>query len=187
LVVVSALVLSVVAATADDRPVLTGTWRLQPQGSDDIEARITAWAGPGTTVGHGDWISVGDRSTKEVDRIELRQLLLDRVQTLNDVEIKQDASEFTIVDGEIGVRIFYFDREHVRQTAEGVKLTCRTRWDGDKLVVDEKGDKVRIVEVFTLVPGGSRLTRAVHLEHDLRKEPLDLRLLYERVQPGAGQ
>ncbi len=174
------------APASEQTPVLTGTWRLQQGASDNVEERVAAWAGPGKTVGHGDWISVGDRSTSEVDRIELRKLLMDRVQTLKDVEITQNEREFTIVDGEIGVRIFYFDREHVRQTAEGIKLTCRTRWDGPKLVIDEKGERVRILEVFTVVPDGSRLTRSVHLEHKLRKEPLDLRLLYDRVKPAAG-
>ncbi|HEY7411292.1 MAG TPA: hypothetical protein VII13_11145 [Vicinamibacteria bacterium] len=182
-----ALLLAASVAAAD-RPQLGGTWRLQPGASDDIEARVAAWAGPEKTVGHGgDPISVGERNTDEVDRIALRKLLLDRAQFMKDVEIALDDREFKIVDGDIGVRIFYFGRKHTRQTPEGITLACQTRWDGDKLVVDEKGKDVHVVEVFTVVPDGSRLTRSIHLEHDLRKGPLELRMLYDRVPaPGGG-
>ena len=80
------------------------------------------------------------------------------------------------------MRIFYFGREHVRNDLQGRKLRCRNRWDGQQLVIEEEGeDKNRVIQLLTAVPSATSSIHNIRFENSALKEPLDLKLLYDRA------
>ena len=56
-------------------------------------------------------------------------------------------------------------------------------WQGDQLVTEEKEAKGKghIRAIYTLLDGGRALQVDWHLEHGSFKEPLDVRLAFERA------
>lgn len=171
-------------ARAQQPPDLRGVWRLDRSRSDDAAARIDQVAGPGQVKSGGATglkILPEGNTRSEVERVELRDWMLGLASQVGRLEIEQTAEDVKLSLGEDAetVRIFYFGREHVRQDAQGRKLKCRARLEGDKLVLEEVGDNGwKLAEVLTPVPANGWLTHAVRFEHPLLKEPLGLRLLY---------
>jgi hypothetical protein len=184
----AALALSATAAQAGP-PDFSGAWRLDPKRSDDVRARVEQAAGPdqvkaGGATGLTILPESGTRS--EVERVELRRWMLALAEAVARLEIEQSPEEIKLYLGEESGRIFYFGREHVRQDSLGRKLKCRTRWQGEQLVLEEEGEKRhRLVEVFTLVPSLDQLIHALHFENALLEHPLDVRLVYQRDKPAA--
>lgn len=177
-----------VSVGAQQNPDLSGTWRLDPKASDDIQAKVEAAAGPDRSAGGGSDKSKftilprGGGST-EVDRIQLRRYLLEQVAGYEDLEIEQDAREIRLARGNDTLRLFAFDRERTRESDVGGRTKARARWDGPQLVIEEEGEDAKLVEAFTLVPDGKRLTHAIRLEAKSLQAPLELRLMYNRVEP----
>jgi hypothetical protein len=118
---------------------------------------------------------------KDVQRVELRESMLQVVGQLDRLEIEHSPSEIKLYHGDEIARTFYLTREHVREAVDGRKLRCRTRWKGDQLILEEEGGNGRkVVEMLTLVPDAGLLIQAVHWEDALLKKPLELRLVYVR-------
>ena len=181
-----ALLLAAAPAGAQAPADFSGSWVINTKLSDDVKSKVEAAAGPESMTGAHGVGGVGllprPGDVKEAKRVELRQFLLDRVGLYDLVDIKQTATEITIAHGDEDVRIFYFGREHVRNDAQGRKLRCRNRWDGSQLVIEEEGeDKNRVIQVLTAVPQRNQLIHNVRFENPALKEPLDLKLLYDRA------
>ena len=182
---VAALVLAAPADGADERPDFSGKWTLAPKISDDIQTRIEEATGRSQVKGAGG-LGLLPRAgaEREAERMELRRFLLDRVTLFESLEIEQSPADIKIVHGAEDVRIFYFDREHVRNDRQGRKLRCRTRWDGPRLVIEEEGeDRTRIVDVLVLVPSRSQLVHGLRVESRTLEKPLELNLAYDKVTP----
>lgn len=172
------------ALAAQDAPEFTGSWKLNPARSDDAVARIEEAAGPAQVKGGGrERILPRLGAGEEVDRVRLRQWMLDRIKEFEDVAIEQSPTEFKIADVE-SVAIFYFGREHVREIREGAKIRCRSYWKGPQLVIEQTGDKMKTVQVLTLMPNGQQMIQAVRFESSLLKQPLELRRIYDRSAGG---
>jgi len=174
------------ASSAEQHPDLSGTWHLDAQASDDIQAKVEAVVGPDRTTGGGSdkskfTILPRGGGSHEIDRVQLRRYLLEQVAGFEDLEIEQNAREIILARGNDTLRIFSFDRERSRDTSFGMRTVARVRWNGPKLVLEETGEDTQLVETFTLVPDGTRLTHAIHFESKSLLAPLDLRLLYTRV------
>jgi hypothetical protein len=170
------------APAPQDRPDLTGEWALDVKASDDVQAKVEAAAGPGYVKGSERAIRVlpTGNEKSEVERLELRDLLLGLIGSLDAMEITQSARDVKLARGD-DVGIFYFDREHVRVGLHGRKLRCRTTWKGPQLVIDQSGDdKAHVIQLLTLLPEGKRLILAVRIEHARLREPLELKLVYDR-------
>jgi hypothetical protein len=181
-----ALLLAAAPAGAQAPVDFSGSWVINTKLSDDVKSKVEAAAGPESMTGAHGVGGVGllprPGDVKEAKRVELRQFLLDRVGLYDLVDIKQTATEITIAHGDEDVRIFYFGREHVRNDAQGRKLRCRNRWDGSQLVIEEEGeDKNRVIQALTAVPQRNQLIHNVRFENQALKEPLDLKLLYDRA------
>lgn len=186
--------LAAVPGPADEQAVpaageptsFAGTWKLAPRISDDVQSKIEAATGGAQLSGAGGIGGVGllpSQSTKrDVERIELRQFLLDYMGLLAELEIEQTPGDIKLIRGE-DVRIFYFDREHVRSDHRGRKLQCRTRWQGAQLVIEEQGeaDKTRIIDMLTLVPSRNQLIHAIRVETKTLEKPLEVSLAYDKV------
>jgi hypothetical protein len=170
-------------AVGGDVTDFTGAWTFNAKRSDDAAAKIEEAAGPEYVKGGGKErilprIGAGD----EVDRVRLRQWMLDRIKEFDEVEIEQSPADFKVVDNAENVMIFYFGREHVRQDARGAMLRCRSSWKGPQLVIEQEGDdKTKIIQVFTLLPGGLQMIQALRIESKSLKQPLELRRMYDRL------
>jgi len=76
-------------------------------------------------------------------------------------------------------RIFYLNRDHMREDSHHRILKCRARVEGDKLRLEETGgEKLKVIETLTPVPANNWLVYVLRFEHKLLKEPLQLRLVY---------
>jgi hypothetical protein len=179
-------VAALAASVGAEPPDFSGHWRLNRERSDDAQQKIEEAAGPASIKGAGGgggrerWIPRNEGG--EVDRVALREHMLALAGDLDDVEIAQTVAELRIDQGEAS-RTYYFGREHARRAASGETLKVRCSWKGEQLVVDQKGDNgVRLVEVFTLEPGGDQLVEALRYESRKLPKPLEVRLVYDRLK-----
>jgi hypothetical protein len=170
-----AILLPAVAAKADGKPDLTGTWTFVQPRSDDLPQKVAAAVGPASTVGNkkSEQVRVWIRSWLEGLREDPRSRTL---------TIEQTATEFKSGIGD-EVNIYYFGREATSQGPGGGNLRVTVAWQGDQIVTEEKQakGKGRIKAIYTLLPGGRSLQVDWHLEHDSMKQPLDVRLAFDRA------
>ncbi len=179
--------LAALPALGQDTPDFSGSFTLNPKLSDDAVAKIEAAAGSAQLKGggQGEVQRLVPRSTdaSEVERVRLREFLLDRVNSLQHLKIEQTPKQVTIIHGEDNVRIFYFGRDHVRHDRRGRKLQCKSRFETGRLIVEELGeDKTRIIDVLTLVPSRRQIVYGILFENQNLKEPLQLNLVYDEVK-----
>lgn len=170
---------------AEGPPDFSGSWTINRSLSDDPAARVAEVAGPDTLAGARTFggITFLPRASygKDVDRVSLRQLLLDSVAALDNLEIEQTPEEIKVMQGEDGVRIFHLKRESTGAGLGGGKLTRRMRFTGEQLTLESESGKRRTIELLTLVPTRHQLIHAIHYESELLKKPLELKLVYDRA------
>jgi hypothetical protein len=162
-------------AAADSRPNLTGTWHFNHQKSQDLQQKIAEAVGPAYTLS-------GDKSEQVRTWIRswLEGIAEDPEKRI--LTIEHTASEFKSGMGD-EVNIYYFGREATSRGPGGGNNKVTVLWQGDQIVTEEKQakGKGRIKAVYTLEPGGQSLRVDWHLEHDSMKQPLDVRLAFDRV------
>src|SRR5262249_28222390 len=173
------------ARAAAEGADLSGRWVINRKPSDDGAAKVAEAAGPDTmtgaeTIGGVTFLPHSSQKS-EVDRVNLRQFLLDTVASLERVEIEQTADEVKTIHADDQVRIFNLTRESTGANAAGGKLTRRASWKGQQLVLESTSGKTKLTELLPLVPTRNQLIHAIHYEAELFKKPLDLRLVYERA------
>jgi hypothetical protein len=170
-----ALLLPPAASTAQGKPDFTGTWSFVQQRSDDLPQKIATAAGPDYTVGN---------KKSEQARVWIRSWLEGMADDPEKriLTIEQTATEFKSGMGD-EVNIYYFGREATGSGPGGGKLKVTVAWQGEQIVTEEKQPKGkgRIRAVYTLEPGGKSLQVDWRLEHDSMKQPLDVRLVFDRV------
>jgi precorrin-2 methylase len=166
-------------------PDFSGQWELNRGLSDDAAAKVKEVAGPNDVAGAK---TVGGQTFfprasygKDVDRVNLRQFLLEAVAGLSALEIEQTAAEIKTVHGEDGVRIFPFGREGAGLSVEGAVLKRRTRWQGEQLVLESESGKTRLLEVLSPLPARRQLVYSLRYEAEVFKKPLEVRLVYDRA------
>lgn len=186
---VAFVVLALARPALAETPDLSGKWALNASRSDDVTTKIETAAGPDDVKGAGEgsgrerWIPHSEGG--EVDRVHLRELMLSVAQHLDEMDVAQDAKQIKISHGDL-LRIYYFGREHVRQSATGEKLKARSSWKGEQLVIDQEGgDGLRIIETYTLLPGGEHLVETLRYENKLLQQPLEIKLIYDRAEAPA--
>jgi hypothetical protein len=159
---------------ADARPDFSGTWAFVQKRSDDVREKIVASLGP-------DYSS-GDIK-KDSARIWLRAWLIGVTEKPDAgiLTIEQTPTEFRSGTGD-DIRLYYFDRESTRQGEGGPLRRAAVRWQGDQVIVEERAEKGsgRTREVYTLEPGGKTLVVDWSLEHKSLKEPLVLKLVFQK-------
>jgi hypothetical protein len=179
------LLLGPVRGAAQEAPSFAGRWVLNHALSDEAAAKVKEAAGPDVmtgahTVGGITFLPHSSQKS-EVDRVNLRQFLLDTAASLEQVQIEQTSDEVKTIHGEDSVRIFNLKRESTGANELGVKLTRRAYWKGEQLVLESTSGKTKLLEVLTLVPGRDQLVHAMHYEAELFKKPLDIRSVYDRA------
>jgi hypothetical protein len=170
-----ALLLPAVVVAADGKPDFTGTWTFVQQKSDDLPAKIAAAAGPDYTVGNKKseqartWI----RRWLEGFREDPEKRIL---------TIEHTPTEFKSGIGD-EVNIYYYGREATSQGPAGGNLRVTVAWQGDQVVTEERltKGKGRIKAVYTLQQGGRSLLVDWRLEHESMRQPLEVRLAFDRA------
>ena len=186
LVVAGLVLLGALASHAAEPPNVSGVWKLNHELSDDADAKIKAAAGSQYVQGRPEFaaetILPWGRKFNEGERLLLRDILVGAVHELETLELEQTATEVKTIHGEAGVRIFYLKREGAGAsllTGESVKR--HAEWNAEKLVLKSAGGKTKTHEVFTLAPDRKQLVHLLHVEMDLLKHAIDLRLVYDRA------
>ena len=158
-------------------PDLGGAWILVPKRSDDVRGRIIDAAGIGYMQGD---------VRKGAPRAWIHDWLMDQAEQpeARVLTIEQSSAEFKTGVAE-DLRIYYFARETKRQGPDGRLRSASVRWQGDQVVVQERADKGsgRLEEVYTLQPNGRTLVVDFRLEHKGLRQPLELKLVFEKAAP----
>ena len=163
----------------------SGAWRINRGLSDDAAAKVKDAAGSAYVQGAPSWASETvlpwGRKFDENERLTLREVLLGAVEGLAAMEVEQTPAEIKMIYGGDALRLFYLKRTGSGSTVlTGETVTRKARWKGEQLVLESEGGKTKVVEVLTLVPSRNQLIHLLHLEMDLLKSPIDLRLVYDR-------
>jgi hypothetical protein len=158
--------LPALGAGAEGPPNLTGSWKENASLSQAWQEKFD--------------LAFGRKPTGTLDQ-EVR-LFWERAREVmaeaREVDIEQTAAEVKISAGET-VRIFYFGRTHRRQTPQGLDVQAACRLDADALVIEEKVDKLTLVETLALRPDG-RLGYTTRLAGPPLKEPFMVSRIYDR-------
>ncbi len=170
-----AFLLPAVASAAEGKPDLSGTWTFARQRSDDLSQKIDQAVGPASTV--------GSKKSEQV-RVWIRSWLegLPEDPKNHVLTIVQTPTEFKSGLGD-EVNIYYFGREATSQGPGGGNNKVTVAWQGSQIVTEERQTKGkgRIKAVYTLQPGGRSLQVDWRLEHESMKQPLEVRLAFDRV------
>jgi hypothetical protein len=182
----SLLLLCAATIRAAQPPDFSGTWKLNHAQSDDAVAKVKDAAGSEYVQGGPSWaaetVLPWGRKFNEDERVMLRDVLVGAVRGFEQVQVEQTATEIKTIHGEEGLRVFYLSRAAAGTnilTGEKVKRTAQ--WKGDQLLLESAGGKGTSKETLALAPGGNQLVHSLHIEMDLLKHPIDLRLVYDRA------
>jgi hypothetical protein len=174
LLVLASLLPAVVGA-AEGKPDFSGTWTFVRQRSDDLAQKVAESVGPASTVGSkkSEQVRAWIRTWLEGLSEDPRNRVLTIVQT---------PTEFKSGLGD-EVNIYYFGREATSQGPGGGSNKVTVAWQGSQIVTEERQakGKGRIRAVYTLQPGGRSLQVDWRLEHDSMKQPLEVRLAFDRT------
>jgi hypothetical protein len=174
---VTILVPAALVSGSDTGPDFGGTWHFVPQRSDSVREKVLASVGPDATSGD---------IRKDAPRLWIRTWLLGLLDKPDAgvLTIEVSPEEFRTGTGE-DLRVYYFGRESTRQGEGGPLRKATVRREGGLVVVEERAEKGggRIREVYSLGPGGRSLLLEWHLEHKALRQPLDLRLAFDKQAP----
>ncbi len=175
--VACAAALVAVVPTAVAAPNLSGTWTFVQQHSDDVREKIVASLGLGYAQ---------DDARPDAPRAWVPDWLLAQAEKPGalSLTIEQASTEFKTGTGD-DVRIYYVGRETTRQGPGGGLCKASVRWDGNRVIVEDKAEKGsgHIVEVYELQPDGRSLRVTWRLEHKAMRQPLELRLAFQKAAP----
>jgi len=159
----------------EKKPDFSGSYAFVAKRSDDLKEAIDRAVGPDYTV--------GNRKSEQA-RVWIKSWLAGLISEPDNsvLTIEQTPSEFKSGLGD-EVNIYYFGREATSRGPGGGNNKVTISWKDEQLVTEErqsKGDG-RITAVYTLVPDGKTLLVAWRLEHESLREPLDVRLTFEKL------
>jgi hypothetical protein len=161
-------------ATVQTHPDFSGTWVFVKQRSDNVQQKVAAAVGPDYTVG-----SKKSEQARVWIRTWLEGFADPEMQVLT---IEQTAKEFRSGLGD-EMNLYYFGREATSMGPAGGSNKVTVAWQGDQLVTEERITKGKghVRAVYTLLADGKSLQVDWHLEHGSMKEPLDVRLAFDRT------
>ena len=143
---------------------LSGSWILNGEESEDPRSQMTG-RGRGGRGGGGQ----------------------QRMQSLWDAsvafKIVQDDSTLTLTSVEGTSLVFYPDGRTVERVIEGAgKVETKTRWKGEKLVVERRiGDATRVTSTYELASEGRQLRIKVKIDNDRMQRSMEFLRVYDAI------
>lgn len=166
-------------------PGFAGTWKVRPDQLVDPQAAVDSSAGSGQVKGGGlEWYLIPRANWKgEVERLELRQMMIDLLAETNTIELVLAPGEVRFYSGELS-RILYLAREHTREDRRGRRLqTHSTLTDAQLTIVSDWADGMKVTESYTLLPSGSEMLATLKWESKYLIKPFELARRYQRSAP----
>jgi len=164
------------ATTAAARPNFTGTYSFVQKRSDDLKEAIGKAIGPDFTVGN---------KKSEQARVWIHDWL-EGVTSDADKHVLTIEHTDTVFSAGLGEEVnrYYFGREATSRGPAGGNNKVSVSWKDEQIVTQEKQEKGKgvITAVYTLLPDKKTLLIAWRLEHESLRQPLDVRLAFERVR-----
>ena len=158
------------ASALAQRPDFSGRWERNAEMSQFWRE---PYDGAERTSG-GAWMEPDTR--RLVARVEEMLQLAERI------EIEQDARRLIFRVAASGSRIFYFDRDHRRQTVYGVDVEASTEWDGaDLIITEETDDGSTLTERLTRLSDEQFAHVLIWENSRLFRQPVSIRSVYDRV------
>ncbi len=168
-------------------PDLKGSWVLNAAESEDPRAQMrgrSRGVGRGGGRGGGGGGSRGGgRGGRGGGMGGTDQMLGGAMEAARVLKITQDDSTVTIVDADQNRRVLYPDGRTIeREVRGGRKFETKTRWKGEKLVVERKTDGgAKITETFERKEDG-RLHVKVKVSGGRMRGSLEVRRVYDLVK-----
>jgi hypothetical protein len=166
------MLLSLLSADSATRPDLSGMWYLNQEQSD----------APGVKV---RGLDTGRSSEGKKVRL-LQAALRSLAEPPHTLDITQDETEITINEGTeriVRTRTLYIGDQKLRRASmDGEPASYRAWWENSRLLVETVfAGSGRLVEVYERAPDGHRLYVTVRVEDASRREPIEIRRVYDLV------
>lgn len=165
------------------QPGFAGTWKVRPDQAVDPQAAVEPSAGSEQVKGTDgrEWYLIPRGNWKgEVERIELRQQMIDLLAETNVIEFVLAPGEVRFYSGEVS-RILYLGREHTREDRRGQRLKSNAALSDAQLsVVSDWADGMKVTESYTLLPGGGEMLATLKWESRYLTKPFELARRYQR-------
>ena len=166
---------------------LAGIWEVNPDESEDMEAKIRLGLASMKRSGRGrNAPDASEDPNVALARLKgMEQIIKSLSAAADELTIEVDGSEFRVAGaGEGRVRIFYLDGEkHVRETPNGTKLETIAQWNGNQVLIDQKAkDEGTINEVYELGRDANELVVMFRLEIKQLEEPIVIRSVYDALR-----
>ena len=127
-----------------------------------------------TRVQPGKWDEPNTR--RLVETIEQQLALAEQI------ELRQTARDLEFSIAGRGLRIFYFDRDHIRQTAWAENVEASMAWDGADLIIIEVTESgSTITERLTKLGDDQIAHLFIWEDSGLFEGPLSIRSVYDRA------
>ncbi len=178
------LLLAGAAAAADQaHPDLSGLWILNAKASDDPAAVLGQAAEAGQPRGgYGREDTVDPNRESQAKNRE--EAVADQAQRLRQrfsrLEVFTGGDEFSVSDGLDIFRLLHTDGRSETVWTDAGETQATANWHGTALEVQATGDKAGRLTRFQLSPDGSQLLVMEQFTPPGSKEPVILRLVYDR-------
>ena len=149
---------------------LSGSWILNGEESEDPRSQMTGRGGGGR----------GGRGGGGGGGQQRMQSLLDASVAF---KIVQDDSTLTLTSVEGTSLVFYPDGRTVERVIEGAgKVETKTRWKGEKLVVERRiGDATTVTSTYELASEGRQLRIKVKIDNDRMQRSMEFLRVYDAI------
>lgn len=202
------------ATTAEAQPVISGTWKLNRDESDDPREKLRSAMqdrdqnGPmgrhggmgGGGVGMGiPGIGVGGMGRpgggpggggmgrgSGAGSEDQRTRLFDLVKASDQLKVAQKGPEIDMTDTESRVRSLFTDgRKIEKPKKDATQMQVKAHWDRETLVTEEKGPNgERISHSYELTGDGKQLADTLTLESKRLNTPIIVRSIYDKADSG---
>ncbi len=184
------------------RKNILGAWKFNKDESDDPREKLKqarddrrngggGYGGPrvggpwpgGGPIGSGGGGRRYPQDSNEADRLgdlvnPARELML--------VRRTPDDPEVDMTDDRQRRRIFYTDGRQLRKQQDSSYQEIAARWDGDKLVTDEKGPHDgKLIRTLEVSSDGRQLVETVRVTDKKGNHPISVQYVYDAVNPSS--
>jgi hypothetical protein len=183
------------------RKNILGAWRFNKDDSDDPRQKArqqdpdsgnrggggyggprVGFPGGGGPMGGPGGPSGGHRNTTQDDETSRMGELVNPVRELQVIRHHEGDSEVEMIDDRERRHIFYTDGRKIEKQKDLSLEEISARWDGDRLVTDEKGPhNGKISRTFELSSDGRQLLETIRVTDSKGNHPMTVNYVYDAI------